>query len=133
MAQLMGQDRGEFGFGVGRGDQPGMHADIPPGQCEGIDRTVFNGKELETESGGRGLGGQSPRQAVQVIDQFGIVEQRAGATDLAHDRFAQPPLGDGRQLITARIAQPRQLRGLRVHRGGPMRRQRKADQRDARP
>ena len=106
------QDRGEFGFGLRRGDQAGEDADMAIGAGEGIDRRLIDEKEAVTPTARLGGGHQPLPQVLQIVRQQGVIQHGQGLADAAHEGLAELAfLGIGHEGIR-RAAEVRQTEGF---------------------
>ena len=116
---LVRQDRGELGFGVGDGDQSGMHADEAAGHGEGVDRGVTDGEELEVLPRPRRRLDEAAAERRQVLVHLRIVDvRRVVEADVAHHGLAEAPLHLRRQRRVAGAAEVRERLAKATRRGG---------------
>jgi len=105
---LMREHRGELRFGLGRGDEAGMHADIAARQRKRVDALVANAEELEILPGA----GKTGADLGEVVADLGIVDvRRLGEANLAHDLLADAPLHQRRQRAVAASQVGQRLHG----------------------
>ncbi len=120
MGDLVGEHRGQFGFRLRGDDQAAVNTNVAAGKGESVEGCIPQGEELELLPAVVELAGEPTAQPVQVTVDFWIVDVgRFAQANLAHDRFADAPLGGRRQIRLGHFAEIRQFVGPRGrHHGG---------------
>ena len=77
----------------------------PPGMRERVHRLVADDEEFEVLARLAARGDQPVADRLHVVPHLRVVDVRGVAADLAHDRFADPPLHLRRDVGLRAIAQ----------------------------